>query len=299
MDVLVWNFAPSVADDNSLIFASSCGTVHKVDFDGRLLWKAVPAAQQKGELNVAKHGEKGFCSAGGGAVGPNGLFYTQWSSGTLQRTTHFAAYRVSTGEPVWTKDLAYGSKLANAQYPAVGMLGRDGPLAVVAAVGDIMALPELGGPLASGLSDEWYAQHPLQNSVLALDAETGAELWRSAEPPWPHEYGAGDDVASISARARDMLAGYAFPDMPFCWPDAQGIPLITGDGTVYTSSSHSGLLRAIRDANGNGAIEDEEVSAFPTGRAFLNGPSAAPGMLVAAPCWGPVYVFLDPDAATE
>jgi len=67
--------------------------------------------------------------------------------------------------------------------------------------------------------------------------------------------------------------------------------VIASDGTVYASSSHDGGLRAIRDADRNGAIELSEVSTFETGNCFLNSPSVAPGMLVAAPCWGPMYVF--------
>merc|ERR1712187_933302 len=78
-----------------------------------------------------------------------------------------------------------------------------------------------------------------------------------------------------------------------CLPDHQGIPLIAGDGTVYGSSSHNGDLTAIKDVNDNGVIEPEEVSTFKIGIEFLNSPSLAPGMLVAAPCWGPVYVFKD------
>ena len=65
----------------------------------------------------------------------------------------------------------------------------------------------------------------------------------------------------------------------------------TKDGTVIASSSHKGNMTVIRDANKNGIIEDDETTAFPTGVAFLNGPAAAPGMLVASPCWGPMYVF--------
>ena len=33
------------------------------------------------------------------------------------------------------------------------------------------------------------------------------------------------------------------------------------------------------------------ASVFSTHMCFLNSPSVAPGMLVAAPCWGAMYVF--------
>merc|ERR1712032_368482 len=79
-----------------------------------------------------------------------------------------------------------------------------------------------------------------------------------------------------------------------CLPDNWGIPSIGGDGTVYASSGHNGNLYAIRDENVDGAIDETEIKTFKTGQAFLNGPALAPGMLVAAPCWGPMYVFKDP-----
>merc|ERR1711992_397734 len=85
---------------------------------------------------------------------------------------------------------------------------------------------------------------------------------------------------------------------PICLPDNQGIPVISGDGTVYASSSHHGHLRAIKTKSVDGAAAGEArklvatvESIFKPGNAFLNSPSLAPGMLVAAPCWGPTYVF--------
>merc|ERR1719356_2327369 len=86
---------------------------------------------------------------------------------------------------------------------------------------------------------------------------------------------------------------------PICWPDGQGIPLISGDGTVYSSSGHHGHMRAIRTTSENGTFTATVESTFRPGFAFLNGPSAAPGMLVAAPCWGPTYVFLADDGKPE
>ena len=120
---------------------------------------------------------------------------------------------------------------------------------------------------------------PWRNGVLAMDAATGATLWYSEDRSWPSVVGAGE---TDEHNATDGIA---------CWPDAQGIPVIAGDGTVYTSSSHHGDLRAIRDADGDGVISPSEVSIFETKNSFLNSPSLAPGMLVAAPCWGPMYVF--------
>merc|ERR1712061_828674 len=115
--------------------------------------------------------------------------------------------------------------------------------------------------------------------VVAFDARTGATLWSTEEETFNHVVAAGD------------LDEHAPADGPVCYPDAQGIPVISADGTVYTPSSHHGDLRAIRDSNNDGIISPSEVSTFKTGKCFLNSPSIAPGMLVAAPCWGPMYVF--------
>jgi len=76
-----------------------------------------------------------------------------------------------------------------------------------------------------------------------------------------------------------------------CLPDNWGIPTIGGDGTVYATSGHNGNIYAIRDRDGNGRIDTDEVSTFETKNGFLNGPALAPGMMVFAPCWGPMYVF--------
>merc|ERR550532_3618452 len=86
--------------------------------------------------------------------------------------------------------------------------------------------------------------------VMALDAGTGATLWISEEAPFPHMLAAGE------------LDEHAATDGSICYPDAQGIPLISGDGTVYTSSSHHGDLRALRDSNNDGVISPSEVSTF-------------------------------------
>jgi len=271
MEDVVWNFAPSTPGDGTLLFSTACGTVFKLDFDGQLVWRS-------GEQEQPQQ-----CSTGGGALGPNGVFYNQWSHKS-HPGTNFAAYQISDGRQLWRRTLDEGKDGA-AQYPAVGRLGPSGPLAMLVAVGDQPMFPALPLPPWSNMT---YSSFPLRSTVVALHADTGEELWRSAEPAWPREFGAGDDLKSAIDRSGDVRGS------PLCWPDVQGIPLIAGDGTVFASSSLSGVLRAIRDRNGDGKIEAAEVSAFSPHEAFLNSPSVAPGMLVAAPCWGPVYAFLGP-----
>jgi len=269
----MWNFSPSTPGDGTLLFSSSCGAVFRLSFQGELIWKA-------GQSHPGS-----VCTVAGGALGPNGIFYAEYNEAprallaldplsTLfpRSNDTLAAYNVTDGSLVWKRNLPYRA----AQYPAVGKLGRDGPLAVVAPLGDNPMPP------ASKLVEAAYLKPrggALKNYVMAFDAGTGETLWISEDRQFPDAVAAGD---------RDE---HNATENSICLPDAQGIPLIAGDGTVYTSSSHHGDLRAIRDSNNDGVISPSEVSTFKTGQCFLNSPSIAPGMLVAAPCWGPMYVF--------
>jgi len=268
-DDVLWNFAPSTPGDGTLVFAGQCGGVFRVAFGGHLIWRKGPQFQ-------------GYqCSCGGGALG-NGVYYVEYTiSRSKDPGAHLLAYRVSDGAVLWQKK--WTARYQGWQYPAVGKLGPDGPLAVVAAIGTITGYPTY--PLAPPLSEKLS----LVNAIVALDAATGKELWRVEEDVWPHLWAAGDEQME-----RRLAWKKLNPEQEvLCLPDTQGIPLISGDGTVYASSSHTGDLRAINDRNGNGVIEASEISIFHTGNCFLNSPSLASGMLVAAPCWGPMYVFND------
>jgi len=263
---IIWNFSPSTPGDGTLLFSSSCGAVFRISFQGELIWK------------VGRSHPGVFCTVSGGALGPNGIYYAEYSEGekgafnASSINDTLAAYNVTDGSLVWKRNLPYRA----AQYPAVGKLGRDGPLAVVAPLGDN---PQKPWPKLAEAAFLKANGGTMRNFVMALDAGTGETLWISEDTPYPDLVAAGD---------RDE---HNATDGEVCYPDAQGIPLIAGDGTVYTSSSHHGDLRAIRDSNNDGVISPSEVSTFKTGQCFLNSPSIAPGMLVAAPCWGPMYVF--------
>jgi len=265
LDEAVWNFAPASPGDGTLLMGGSCGSVWKLSSAGELLWRAGPAPPEK----------NAFCTPGGGALGPNGIFYNLYSRSMsfIGGEGIISAHRVSDGSLLWEKKMP----MRGGQYPAVGQLGPDGKLAVALPLGD-----NPGPPMMPEKAEEAIVAKvtgPLRNAVYTLDATTGDLLWQSEEEPYGLLAGAGEREEHNP------------DDGENCWPDAQAIPLIAGDGTVFSASSHNGQLRAMKDRNSDGVIDPSEVSIFETHRCFLNSPSAAPGMLVAAPCWGPVYVF--------
>lgn len=278
----VWNFNPSTPGDGTLIMASNCGVVTRLTLDGKRVW------QRAGELGL-RPGR--MCSSGGGAMGPNGIFYAVYNDGNeTYQGAYVDARNISDGSIVWKK--RFGAGDGGHQYPAVGKLSN-GRLAVLANVGMMTGAPppetemlyKLTGE--SRLSSELPLEKSFKNAVVALDAATGEQIWRFDEEPWRHLEPIGDHLKW------ERLA-HNYGDLPLCDPDTQGIPLIAGDGTVYISSSHNGELYAIKDSNRTGNIQLSEVSVFKTNRCFLNSPSLAPGMLVVAPCSGDVYVFKQP-----
>lgn len=270
-DDVLWNFAPASPGDGTLLFSGTCGGVFRITFDGKQLWK-VDRPNPPTEMGSS-------CGAAGGALGPNGIFYTMSNDGAtlgLKTTGRLSAHRVSDGKLLWSKTYKADEKTGN-QYPAVGKLTSGGPLAVVAPWGT-------------------FGDSPIPLSMTALNADTGDLIWHWKDPAvWHTQMSAGDEPASVSKRVREAKDGNKTESA--CIPDPQGIPLIASDGTIYFSSSHSGELRAIKDADENGIIDpDTEVSTFATHHCFLNSPSLAQGMLVAAPCWGPMYVWRDSTA---
>lgn len=267
-DDVVWNFSPATPGDKTFLFSGGCGAAYRVAFGGQLIWR-------RGPSNPGK-----MCVPGGGTLGPNGIFYAEYSSIDDAEDGTVTAYRVSDGSVVWETKL--GTRAA--QYPAVGRFSENGPLAVVVAVGDNPDDPSATTPFLDKLSVKFRG--PMKNAIKALHAETGEELWHWEEAVWPSWLGAGESEMISKERS-------AWPSEDRCWPDAQGIPVILADGTVLASSSHGGGLYSLHDSNKDGIVDSSEVSTFETNYCFLNSPSVAPGMLVAAPCWGPMYVFKD------
>merc|ERR1719436_715945 len=122
-DEVVWNAVPATPGDGTLLFASSCGGASRITFGGQLIWR----------VGVPRTDTDTFCSTGGGSVGPNGVFYTEYTR--PDHSAHVSAYQISDGKLLWERN--FGTDYSGGQYPAVGRLGANGPLAVVVAIGDM------------------------------------------------------------------------------------------------------------------------------------------------------------------
>ena len=131
-DQLMWNFAPSTPGDGTLIFSSCCGAVFRISLKGETVWKT-----------EAPNGLKNtFCGTGGGALGPNGIFYAEFNTHFInsdEKKGMVVAHNVSNGAKLWERNME--KDYDGIQYPAVGKLGPTGKLAVVVGVGRNTGVP--------------------------------------------------------------------------------------------------------------------------------------------------------------
>eukprot|EP00435_Cladocopium_sp_Y103_P052651 s599_g16.t1 len=67
--------------------------------------------------------------------------------------------------------------------------------------------------------------------------------------------------------------------------DSFANPSIGGDGSVYIAGE-SGVIYRLKDSNGDGKIDPDEVDSFDTQNAFQGAPALSDGILAAAPCNG-------------
>jgi len=309
IDGAVWNFMPSTPGDGTILFSTHGGRAHRLDVTtGKLIWKA-------------GFEEYSWQGTGGGALGPNGVFYAVSNvygppgqdraaldmepcslANCHEGPGAIIAYQVSDGKILAHKR----SHHMGMQYPAVGKIGDR--LMVVAGMGQNPNLVHsiFEGPLGwvpgfgwlkrlffeLQLRSSWLRRYIgipiLKGAVLALDAKTLATVWSFDDEPFDNFAAGGDEERFFRNVEKQKLD---HREEVMCGPDSWGIPIIAGDGTVYASSGTNGNLYAINDRDGNGVIDKTEWSVFRAGIAFLNAPALAPGMLAVAPCWGPMYVF--------
>jgi len=253
------------------VFASSTGTVYALELaTGKLLWSA------KGPQPA------GF-STGGAIVGPDSTVYVATSIAgegeefvdaflSSQTTSHegvVSAHVLSNGTLKWRVNLGRGNEANSA--PSIGSLSSDSSsLAVIVAVGINPSNADSSKP-ADGTSGP-----PRPAYTIALDATSGSLLWNYTMPLW-HGAAAGDSPTHG------------------CVPDSSGNVAIDGAGVVYVPHE-DGAVYAIRDADGDGAIDNGEVHRFDLETGFQGAPAIAPGMLVVVPCDGAAAWIEDSEA---
>mmetsp|Transcript_85276 Transcript_85276/g.276105 ORF Transcript_85276/g.276105 Transcript_85276/m.276105 type:complete len:467 (-) Transcript_85276:116-1516(-) len=257
LDVPVYNVLAAIKD-GSVVFSDCTGSPFRLRLsDGAVIWHPGPAGGNGTEV------QRGF-STGGAVIGPNGVVYVTSNAMVNGKPQgHVTAFRFEDGRLLWRQSTGYEANNA----AAVGPLGTSGRLAVVVGVGSNPDMPDLMMQLLRK-----PPTNEKRGRVLALDAETGAQIWQHELPMW-HGWAAGDTIVPNHV----------------CLPDSFGNPALAADGTVYVGFE-SGLFYGIRDQDGNGRIEGDEVASFDTGNAFQGSPGIAPGLLVATPCNG-LHVF--------
>jgi len=238
-------------------------------------------------------------TTGAAIVGVNGLVYcaSNYRTGGI-----IHAYRLEDGAPVWRRDVGMPAN----QAVAYGKIAGSERPAVVAGIGE-----NPGGPWVGRLPESWplwvktwfhersiawrgwptwfWRTKVLPAALLALDAETGEPRWSYQPPPFMRPACEGDEEG-LGPRLMAQARQPEYPIDSVCLPDDWAQAVIGGDGTVY-AGHQDGKLYAVRDADGNGRIDDAEVSSYYFGHAFQGSQGTAPGLLAVAPCGGGLYVW--------
>jgi len=261
----VYNWIGSFVDGPpSIVFSNNEGRPYRIRLcDGTMLWEGPTTVPSD------KPWQLDF-STGGLIVGPNGVVYG--TSNFKNATGKFgllSAFNITNGEVLWRRPQAMAANNA----PSVGKLSSGGPLSVVIAIGENANFPD---PVAEALG-HYIDGSPVAwpSALIAVDAATGEPTGWGWAPP-PHR--------------RPQAEGDHFPNH-ICLPDAWSNGAIDGSGTVFIGHM-SGHIFAVRDADGDGRIDEDEgeVAKFYGGRCYQGSPGLAPGMLVSTPCDG-MHVF--------
>jgi len=321
----VHNFQPSFPGDGTMLFSTPSARAYRLSLDdGSIIWQAAY------EEMYWLYDFNDWRMTGGGTLSPRGdtffalgnylavvsspevndpvpfegvspcMLYGQCEFGAAL----LVAYDVEDGEILWHRRFQPG--LFGSSYPAVGRVQGlgDHPALVLPLGVNAERLTLYRGPtVLPGFFRRWLAQRQFdspwlrrmlgmeerQNMIVVVNMTTGHEIWRIEEPPWQHFSAIGEE-SGLNTRVDALIGGDVRKEV-ICQPDSWGSPVIGADGTIYAASGLSGTLYAIRDQDGNGAITEGEVSIFFAGQAFAHSPALGRGILAAAPCWGPMYVF--------
>lgn len=255
---LTVNFLP-VIHDGSVFFSDSNGGVYRLSLeDGKEQW-----ARPGPDPNAF--------SLGGVGLGPNGVLYAGSSLSNGSDRGSVQAFGLD-GTLIWERKVPLEIHAA----PAMGALRPGGPLALVIGAGTPTDKPATWRQSLArklGLMPEPY----LEGIVYALDAASGETLWTFRPEPWREQAAIGSNATF------------------WCMPDLWSLPVIASDGTVYINWSAGGVTYALRDANGDGKVDESdasEVTRYSSGSGAVGPPVIAPGMLTVGACTG-MYTFLD------
>mmetsp|Transcript_141701 Transcript_141701/g.440542 ORF Transcript_141701/g.440542 Transcript_141701/m.440542 type:complete len:533 (-) Transcript_141701:108-1706(-) len=295
---VLWDWFPQFPDDETVVFMDKTGGLHRLMLQtGEVVWRTsgTPGTWTDGSQFVASNGltyavQVLTPSTGGSCPPPK-------RGEVLNCNGYVTAHNTTDGTLVWRATVP---KPPNTS-PALGPLGSGGKLALIMPIGQQSqdgCMPQAFTQVYSRLSllPEWLrlmvtAQfHKLsvwlgdsngwlwgtitrRHDVLALDPDTGKTLWTWAGPTSDRKCNRGDEDGFIPrATAQKRMVSCPTP-----WSQ----PHIGPDGTIYTGNENGDVF-ALRDANGDGRVDDKEVSVYHTDATFPHpGLSHAPGMLVA------------------
>jgi len=298
---VLWDWFPQFPDDETVVFMDKTGGLHRLRIQtGEVIWKAdgIPTTWTDGSQFVASNGLSYAVQVLHPLVGGS---CTPGERGQISNCNGYVtAYNTTDGSRVWRATVP---KPPNTS-PALGPVGIGGKPALVMPIGQqssegcsIPAYTQVWPRLkAMGLGDglsAWLSAkiHEFSvwlgdsngwlwgtltrtHDVLALDPDTGRLLW-TWEGPTTHRKCNRGDEDGFHPR---LLQG----KRTVCCPTPWGQPHIGPDGTIYIGNENGDFF-ALRDANGDGRIDDEkEVSVYHTGATFPHpGAAHAPGMMVA------------------
>lgn len=268
-EVPVWNFAPLFPADGSVVFMDWTGGVYRLNLTtGEEIWKVLAESNKSfGDGGVALSETMVYsCSNFGHFTGDEG------TPGVVR------AFYLSNGTEVWSKFL----EMPCNSYPAVGHLAGFDQLALVVTPGSFMDLFH-------------HVGRALRGEVLALDALTGAQLWRY--PVAPYDGGPiGMAVGDFEGFPARVLEGIQL----VCYPAHWSAPLIDGSGQVLVGRADGNLHWILgpevefpnlkRTANmtvRNGLLSEVRH----LGSGFIHGAiSAGPGLFAISTC-DTLFVF--------
>lgn len=270
----LWRFRPDAPVRNFMAIFASGGTFVFQDREGR----AYRNRLADGTLVWKAGGHPGTRTSGTAMLGTNGVVYTVATEGSPSNATEGSAtegsiqvedtqkdpggwldaFRLEDGALLWNQTVPHPP----GAFPALGRLTPEGNLTVV--------LP-VGRQCRAG-----------QSYIHTFDAETGQPQWVWAGPENPNPYCAGDWEAWPTRK----LLGIRSACLPMSW----SAPTIDAVGAIFVGNQDGQFYR-IQDSNGDGFIEELEVSSYDAAAAFSPAGSAhAPGMVAVASCDG-LYVF--------